>query len=410
MVDLRRAAINVTPSRLRVLRDLRADDVAVADQAKTGAMKLGSWSEIRRCLSGTGAYGLRLCGAIRTCGVSNTAVSESTMCATVRCNDARHVTASETTHNDPSAEMLPTSSKQHVFEVDQRYSSTLRRALLKMMGALGGALRRTPLVRWRWLGRVYDRLAVSVGRTDSITVGQFRVYVDPRDQVIAKKLFLYGAFEEREIELLCSFVRPGDCVLDVGANIGLYSLALSRAVGPHGRVIAVEPDPDNLALLRRNLLSNECVNVTVVEEALGDTDRTVHLYGTRENSGGLSTADILGVGPHGAIPVPMRRGDSVLGEMGVVPRVAKIDVEGAEPLVLAGLGDRLPQVLLFEFVPWQLRAAGHDPVTFLHHLTSLGYRLAIVDPESGRQQTMSEEQIHACIAAARTDRNILALR
>lgn len=243
-----------------------------------------------------------------------------------------------------------------------------------------------------------------------MTVGQFRVFVDPRDQVIAKKLFLYGAFEQREIELLCSFVRPGDCVLDVGANIGLYSLALSRAVGPHGRVVAVEPDPDNLALLRRNLRSNACGNVTVVEEALGDGARTVHLYGSRENCGGLSTADILGVGADSAIPVRMRRGDSVLADIGAEPRVAKIDVEGAEPLVLAGLGDRLPQVLLFEFVPWQLRAAGHDPVAFLHQLTSLGYRLAVVDPESGGHQSLSEEQIHACIAAARTDRNILALR
>jgi FkbM family methyltransferase len=52
------------------------------------------------------------------------------------------------------------------------------------------------------------------------------------------------------------------------ANIGLYSL--SRAVGPSGRVIAVEPDPDNLALLRRNLQQNGCANVTVLEEALGE--------------------------------------------------------------------------------------------------------------------------------------------
>jgi len=279
-----------------------------------------------------------------------------------------------------------------------------------MMGAVGGAFRSTPLVRWRWLGKAYDRIAVRVGNTDSVRIGQFRVFVDPRDQVIAKKLPLYGGFEQREIELLCSLVRPGDCVLDVGANIGLYSLALSRAVEPHGRVIAVEPDPDNLVLLRRNLLSNACANVIVVEEALGDTAKTVHLFGSRDNCGGLSTVDILGLGPNRAIPVPMRRGDSVLAEIGVVPRVAKIDVEGAEPSVLAGLGDRLPQVLLFEFVPWQLRAAGHDPSLFLHHLTSLGYCLAVVDPESGRHQTMGEEQIHACIAAARTDRNILALR
>jgi FkbM family methyltransferase len=286
----------------------------------------------------------------------------------------------------------------------------VKQLLLKEMGLLGKALRKTPVVRWRWLGRVYDRLAVQLGKTDSVMVGPFRVHLDPRDQVIAKKLIVYGGFETHEIELLCSLVRPGDCVLDVGANIGLYSLALSRAVGPSGRVIAVEPDPDNLALLRRNLQQNVCSNVTVVEDALGDESKAVLLYQSENNRGALSTTDIMGVGAQRAISVRMRRGDSLMAEMGLTPRVAKIDVEGAEPLVVRGLGARLPQVLLFEFVPWQLRVAGHDPVTFLRALTEAGYSLSVVDPDTGDHPPMTEEQIHESIATARTDRNILAVR
>jgi FkbM family methyltransferase len=208
-----------------------------------------------------------------------------------------------------------------------------KRLLLKIMATLGSSLRRTPLVRLKWLGRLHANLAVRVSNSNSVTVGPFRVFVDRRNRVIAKHLILYGGYEAREIALLCSYVKPGDCVLDVGANIGLYSLALSRAVGPSGRVIAVEPDPDNLALLRKNLQANGCTNVTVIEDALGDESKDALLYESSDNRGALSTSDITGVGASRAIRVRMRRGDDVMAEIGLSARVAKIDVEGVEPLV-----------------------------------------------------------------------------
>jgi FkbM family methyltransferase len=282
--------------------------------------------------------------------------------------------------------------------------------VLQSLAMFGDGLRRTPIARWQWLGRLHANFAVRLGKAESVAVGPFRVFVDPRDRVIAKKLILYGGYEQREIDLLCSLVRPGDCVLDIGANIGLYSLALSRAVGPEGRVIAFEPDPDNATLLRRNLEANRCANVTVLEYALGDASREVRLYESEDNRGALSTSDVLGVGEDHAISVHMRRGDAVLAELGVQARVAKIDVEGAEPLVIAGLGAQLPQVLMFEFVPQLLRAAGRNPAEFLHKLRSAGYSLAAVDPETGRVRDLTPAELAAGAVTEAADRNILARR
>ncbi|HEY6454237.1 MAG TPA: FkbM family methyltransferase [Steroidobacteraceae bacterium] len=286
----------------------------------------------------------------------------------------------------------------------------MKSLLLHSMALLGDALRRTPIARWQWLGRLHANLAVRLGRTESVMVGPFRVFIDPRDRVIAKKLILYGGYEQREIDLLCSLVQPGDCVLDIGANIGLYSLALSRAVGSTGRVIAFEPDPDNAVLLRKNLDANGCGNVTVIEDALGDESKDVNLYESDDNRGALSTSDVLGVGEEHAIRVRMRRGDAVLAQLGVQPRLAKIDVEGAEPLVIAGLGAQLPQVLMFEFVPQLLRAAGRNPADFLHELQSVGYSLAAVDPETGRVRDLTPAELAAGAVTEAADRNILARR
>lgn len=284
----------------------------------------------------------------------------------------------------------------------------MKHRLLALLSRSGRMLRYTRLAKWGWLKHLHGKMASGLGSPDSIRFREFRVSADPRDEIITKKLILYGEYEGREIELLCSLIRPGDCVLDVGANIGLYTLAISRAVGSNGHVISVEPDPDNRALLRKNLRTNSCDNVTVIEEALGDQCKLVKLYQRQDNRGALSTADVFDVGESNAIAIPMRRADDVFAQTGLSPRVAKIDVEGQEPLVIAGMGSQLPEVLLFEFAPRQLQAAGHDPLVFLNEIRELGYSLSSVEAETGELREMLVEAMPQAGLAGVT--NVLALR
>ena len=280
--------------------------------------------------------------------------------------------------------------------------------LLRMLGVVGPRLRRSPLARIPLVNRLHGKLTARLYGKNEVKVGPFRVFIDARDRVIAKKLILYGAYEEGEISVLCSLVHQGDQVMDVGANIGIYSLYLSRAVGPTGKVIAVEPDPDNLVLLRKNLDVNGCDNVVVVPFALGSESGQVGLFQTDDNRGNLSLADLGNTGR--SISVRMRRGDQLIEELGLAPRVAKIDVEGAEPSVIAGLGDRKPEILLFEFVPGHLRAQEQDPRQFLEALSAEGYVLHQVDAEGKRRLPAAAGSILKAAEQPNANLNVLAMR
>ena len=77
-----------------------------------------------------------------------------------------------------------------------------------------------------------------------------------------------GTYEPEETRLFRSKCRPGDTVIDVGANVGWYTVIASKLVGKKGRVIAFEPEPVNFAILKKNVLANGCENVILELKAL----------------------------------------------------------------------------------------------------------------------------------------------
>ena len=271
----------------------------------------------------------------------------------------------------------------------------------------GLKLRHTPLGRSKLIGNLHGFITVFLHKSNHVEYGTFTVQFDKRDRCITKKLILYGEYEKREIDLFCSLVRPGDKVLDIGANIGLYSLFLSRTVGLDGKVIAVEPDPDNVKILKTNLKNNSCNNVEVLQMAFSSKSGEGNLFQCDSNRGMLSFADLNKTGR--SIKIPINRGDEILGNLNIKPYAAKIDVEGAEPEVIEGLGDLKPNIILFEFVPKQLFALNHDPEKFLNWLSSEGYDLDLIDPKDGKLDRCLPSEIISKIIEGQ-DYNILARR
>jgi FkbM family methyltransferase len=135
--------------------------------------------------------------------------------------------------------------------------------------------------------------------------------------------------------VLQALIRPGDHVIDVGANVGILTLAMARAIGAEGEVLAVEPSPGLCEALRQTVIANGLASKVSIEAvAAADREGSAELFigGT---SGWSSLTPLEGISG-GAVEVPLRTLDSLV-EPGSTITVAKIDVEGSELLVLAGM-------------------------------------------------------------------------
>ncbi len=154
--------------------------------------------------------------------------------------------------------------------------------------------------------------------------------------------FFLGSYEPEQTDAFVSAVRPGSVVYDVGAHFGYYSLLASQLAGAGGRVIALEPSPRNLEVLRRPIELNRATNITVLETALSDHQGEARF----DNRSGSGVGHLAADGP---LTVKLTTLDA-LGREFPAPDVLKIDVEGAEEAVLCGgretLGKTQPAIFL----------------------------------------------------------------
>ena len=204
-----------------------------------------------------------------------------------------------------------------------------------------------------------------------------------------------GGLEAYELELFRAALEPGMTVVDVGANIGYYTVHAAHAVGSTGRVHAFEPDPRTAESLRANIVRNRLANVTVHECAVsaGSGSRELILSGTASHSGLSRTMDETSI--VGSTTVQAVALDDVLD--GASVDVMKMDVEGEEPFALQGMERTLAASrrlrLFVEFSPAALEAAGSSAQEFLAMLRSLFDKVEIIDEAERRLVEATEERL-----------------
>jgi len=183
-----------------------------------------------------------------------------------------------------------------------------------------------------------DRLILPKSDTINVkTLDGLCFELDPKDE-IAREILHFGAYEKRNVEIIKRLVTgPRGVFLDVGANFGNHTVFLADSFD---RVVAFEPNPPTIKRLRRNLELNDLDHVSVLEFGLSDQDTELPFHGEVGTNPGASR--FLENAPSATTFLSVRRGDGVVKEFALSPvRAIKVDVEGHEEQVIAGLADTI---------------------------------------------------------------------
>ncbi|MBI3957703.1 MAG: FkbM family methyltransferase [Chloroflexi bacterium] len=235
--------------------------------------------------------------------------------------------------------------------------------------------------------RVFQEMAGASPETTPVKVDLdgYSLYVLPNDQMIGTVLLEQAPYEPHVTKIVREIIKPGMNFVDIGANIGYFSLLAAHLVGPAGKVIAIEPNQYNCGLLYMSAVANQMTNVDILPFAVAEKGMTL-VYDQLQGTNGVTSEDIDNspddVGKF--VSRTLVRAvtlDDLLDNMERI-EVVKIDIEGAEYRALMGgtalLKEHRP-VIISEFFPGLLQVvssvSGKD---YLSLLVKADYRLSII--------------------------------
>jgi FkbM family methyltransferase len=220
-----------------------------------------------------------------------------------------------------------------------------------------------------------------------------KMLVDTRDAMVAPWLVLDGLWESHVTEWLQRTLQPGQVFVDVGANIGYFTLLGAGFVGPQGNVVAIEAHPRLAELLRRNVIINGYHGYVTTWQRAAWSEATELKFHLRQNFASNSSIGSIGSDAlarlgdtEEIVEVQALPLDDLLAD---IPRVdvIKIDVEGAEVHVVTGLERTLaanPDVtVMFEWSPTQIEDVGDTPGTLIDLLAGHGFGFRLLESGLG---------------------------
>jgi FkbM family methyltransferase len=240
---------------------------------------------------------------------------------------------------------------------------------------------------------------------------EFPFYIYQKgDNHVSKTLREQGVWEAYETQLFIACLQHGAKVLDIGANIGYYSVLAGLQLGHSGQVLAYEPNPENFALLEKNIAVNSGDNIQAFKLALSNTDAEGFLYLSADNFGDHQVYD-NNKNRHRQ-QISLVNGDMHTQQFLHTVDLIKIDTQGAEWQVLQGINqlitNSLPQLqMIVEFSPNSLRLAGSEPDDLLQFIFTLELPVAMIDHIGHQLIPTSFAEMKAWSDATKADINDL---
>lgn len=213
----------------------------------------------------------------------------------------------------------------------------------------------------------------SLLKTNYVEVEGLKIFLDPNDSL---HLSINGTYGEIDTNIFKNHIRKGNFVVDVGANIGYFSLIFAKLVNMEGQVFAFEPEPQNFELLKKNFSINNYQNIVCERKAVSDKNGNLRLY-LSESSGKHS---IFRNNAHkNSINVECIKLDDYFEEKKLIDKIdfVKIDVEGAELQVLKGMKSIISKnenlKIYTEYVPSFIEQSGSKPKEIFDLLSNEGF-------------------------------------
>ena len=234
------------------------------------------------------------------------------------------------------------------------------------------------------------------------------LWFDRNDEVLRPYVERSGTWEPAEGQLLRELARPGMRFLDVGANIGYFTVLMAKHF-PDAVIDAVEPEPSNARMLAMNVWHNQ-VDATVWPLALSAGERSLPLQLTQHNAGDTRTQAARREQWYDSVAVSAR-GDDLFGSRGF--DLVKLDVQGFELDVLQGMPETIERspgiTVVAEFWPKALRDRRVDPATVLRSYREMGFTI-VTQVEDQLRQLEDPEIIAVCDDAGEWGQVNLLLR
>jgi FkbM family methyltransferase len=222
-------------------------------------------------------------------------------------------------------------------------------------------------------------------RGAAIEIEGSRMYIDPaHPSATLRRTFMAYALrrthEPATTQLFKESVRPGDVVVDLGANMGYFTMLAARLAGSEGRVYAFEPEPTNFTYLTRNIELNGYRHVTAYRKAVSDRFGSTKLFICTYDSGHHTINQFEGIAAYARgrpvtsewVEIETVPLDEFLGEAATRVGVLKMDIEGAEALALDGMQRILSENrglrVFTEFFPLLLTKMGSSPDAYARRL------------------------------------------